>query len=60
MMETLLGLGIYGSLLKADVREIYYFKTLISTLQIYGMLDCGRDGFRRIWKEIKIIKSSSI
>ena len=30
---------------------------MISKLQIYGMLDYGRDGFRRIWKKIKIIKS---
>ena len=34
-----------------------YFKTVISSLQISGMLDYGKDRFRKICKGIQINKS---
>ena len=48
MMEMLHGLGILWRLLKRYIKEIYNFKTLISTLQISGMLNYGKDYFGRI------------
>ena len=57
MMKMLHRLGILWWLVKIEHSEIYDSKTVISTFQIYAMLDYGKDCFRKICKGIKINKS---
>ena len=56
MIEMLLGLGIPWCQLKANVRKIYDFKALISTLEIYGMLDYGKIVLEEFEKKLLLLK----